>query len=162
LILADTSVWIDHLRSGSKDLRRHLDQGQIVIHPFIIAELALGSLKDRTMTLTLLDLLPRVRVARMNELRLMIEARRLYNVGIGLTDAHLIASVFRCAHASVDERSATPQSRRKFRHSRRFALRISTGISQISPIRQQLELGLIREIRGDVFNILPRLLAPCL
>jgi hypothetical protein len=43
LILADTSVWLDHLRSGNKELRRHLDQGQIVIHPFIIAELALGS-----------------------------------------------------------------------------------------------------------------------
>lgn len=93
MILADTSVWIDHLRSGSKKLRMHLDQGQIVIHPFIIAELALGSLKDRTTILTLLDLLPKVRVARMNELRLMIEARRLYNLGIGLTDAHLIASV---------------------------------------------------------------------
>jgi len=94
LILADTSVWIDHLRSGSKELRRHLDHGQIVIHPFIIAELALGSLKDRTQTLALLDLLPKVRVARTSELRLMIEARRLYNLGIGLTDAHLIASVF--------------------------------------------------------------------
>jgi len=94
LILADTSVWIDHLRSGSKELRRHLDQGQIVIHPFIIAELALGSLKDRTRTLALLDLLPQARVAQMSELRLMIEARRLYNLGIGLTDAHLIASVF--------------------------------------------------------------------
>lgn len=94
MILADTSVWIDHLRSGDKELRRHLDQGQIVIHPFIIAELALGSLKDRTTTLTLLDLLPKVRVTRMSELRLMIEARRLYNLGIGLTDAHLIASVF--------------------------------------------------------------------
>jgi predicted nucleic acid-binding protein len=94
LILADTSVWIDHLRSGSKELRRHLDQGQIVIHPFIIAELALGSLKDRSQTLALLDLLPKVRVARTSELRLMIEARRLYNLGIGLTDAHLIASVF--------------------------------------------------------------------
>jgi predicted nucleic acid-binding protein len=93
LILADTSVWIDHLRSGSKDLRRHLDQGQIVIHPFIIAELALGSLKDRAQTLALLDLLPKVRVARTSELRLLIEARRLYNLGIGLTDAHLIASV---------------------------------------------------------------------
>ena len=93
MILADTSVWIDHLRSGNKDLRRHLDQGQIVIHPFIIAELALGSLKDRTKTLALLDLLPQVRVARLNELRLTIEARRLYNLGIGLTDAHLIASV---------------------------------------------------------------------
>jgi predicted nucleic acid-binding protein len=93
LILADTSVWIDHLRSGSKDMRRRLDQGQIVIHPFIVAELALGSLKERTKTLALLDLLPHVRVARLNELRLAIEARRLYNLGIGLTDAHLIASV---------------------------------------------------------------------
>jgi predicted nucleic acid-binding protein len=92
LILADTSVWIDHLRSGSKDMRRHLDQGQIVVHPFIIAELALGSLKERTKTLALLDLLPQVRVARLNELRLTIETRRLYNLGIGLTDAHLIAS----------------------------------------------------------------------
>jgi len=98
LVLADTSIWIDHLRSGNgsgdKEMRRHLDQGQIAIHPFIIAELALGSLKDRTQTLALLDLLPQVRVARTNELRLMIEVRSLYNLGIGLTDAHLIASVF--------------------------------------------------------------------
>jgi predicted nucleic acid-binding protein len=94
LILADTSVWIDHLRSGSKEMRRHLDHGQIVIHPFIIAELAMGSLKERTRTLALLDLLPQVRVARMDELRTMIEARRLYSLGIGLTDAHLIASAF--------------------------------------------------------------------
>jgi predicted nucleic acid-binding protein len=94
LILADTSIWIDHLRSGSKDMRHHLEQTQIVIHPFIIAELALGSLKGRVKTLALLDLLPQVRVARMDELRAMIEARHLYNLGIGLTDAHLIASVF--------------------------------------------------------------------
>jgi hypothetical protein len=91
--LADTTVWIDHLRSGSKEMRRLLDQGQIVIHPFIIVELALGPLKDRSNTLALLDLLPHVRVARLNELRLTIESRRLYNLGIGLTDAHLIASV---------------------------------------------------------------------
>jgi predicted nucleic acid-binding protein len=75
-------------------MRRHLNQGQIVIHPFIIAELALGSLKERTKTLALLDLLPQVRVAQLSEVRLMIEARRLYSLGIGLTDAHLIASVF--------------------------------------------------------------------
>jgi predicted nucleic acid-binding protein len=74
-------------------MRRLLERGQIVIHSFIVAELALGSLKERTKTLALLDLLPQVRVARLNELRLMIETRRLYNLGIGLTDAHLIASV---------------------------------------------------------------------
>ena len=94
MILADTSIWIDHLRSGNKQMREHLEHGQIVIHPFIIAELALGSLQDRVKTLALLDLLPQVRVAQLSEVRQMIEARRLYSLGIGLTDAHLIASVF--------------------------------------------------------------------
>jgi hypothetical protein len=94
LILADTSIWIDHFRSGNKELQNALNSGQIFIHPWIIAELALGSLRDRAKTLAMLDLLPQVRVARMSELRLMIEARHLYNLGIGLTDAHLIASVF--------------------------------------------------------------------
>jgi len=103
LILADTSIWIDHLRSGNrsgnKELRRHLNQGQIVIHPSIVAELALAlpekrSLQERTKTLALLDLLPQVRVAQLSEVRRMIEARRLYSLGVGLTDAQLIASVF--------------------------------------------------------------------
>ena len=94
MILADTSVWIDHFRSGNKELQKALNSGQIVIHPWIIAELALGSLRDRAKTLAMLDLLPQVRVARLSELRLMIEARQLYNLGIGLTDADLIASVF--------------------------------------------------------------------
>jgi len=75
-------------------MRKYLNQGNIVIHPFIIAELALGSLHERTKTLALLDLLPQVRMAQLGEVRLMIEARRLYSLGIGLTDAHLIASVF--------------------------------------------------------------------
>ena len=94
MILADTSIWIDHFRSGNKELRKHLNEGQIVIHPSIIAELALGSLQQRTRTLALLDLLPQVQVAQLSEVRRMIEARRLYSLGIGLTDAHLIASVF--------------------------------------------------------------------
>jgi predicted nucleic acid-binding protein len=94
LILADTSIWIDHLRYENKEMRKHLSRGEIVIHPFIIAELALGSLQERAKTLALLDLLPQVRVAQLSEVRLTIEARRLYNRGIGLIDAHLIASVF--------------------------------------------------------------------
>jgi predicted nucleic acid-binding protein len=94
LILADTSIWIDHFRSGNKEMRKHLNEGKIVIHPSIVAELALGSLRERAKTLALLDLLPQVRVAQLSEVRRMIEARRLYNLGIGLTDAHLIASVF--------------------------------------------------------------------
>jgi predicted nucleic acid-binding protein len=94
VILADTSVWIDHFRSGNKELTRALNHGEIAIHPFITAELSLGSLRDRTKTLALLDSLPQARVAQLPELRQMIEARRLYNLGIGFTDAHLIASVY--------------------------------------------------------------------
>jgi len=94
LILADTSVWIDHLRSGDEQMRTLLNQGQIVIHPFIIAELALGLLVQRAKLLAMLDLLPQVRVAQIGEVRSMIEGRRLFGFGIGLTDAHLIASTF--------------------------------------------------------------------
>jgi predicted nucleic acid-binding protein len=71
-----------------------LSLSAVAIHPFIIAELALGSLKDRGRTLALLDLLPQVRVAHLAEVRAMIEARQLFNLGIGLVDAHLIASVY--------------------------------------------------------------------
>jgi predicted nucleic acid-binding protein len=98
LILADTSIWIVHFRSGRRSSKNYilsklLNEGRIVIHPAIIAELALGSLQHRTSTLKLLDLLPRVQVAQLSEVRHMIESRRLYNLGIGLSDAHLIASV---------------------------------------------------------------------
>lgn len=92
MILADTSIWIDHFRSGNDWLGRQLDKRNIAIHPFIVAELALGSLRERTKTLAFLDWLPRVRVVRLDEVRQTIEARALYSQGVGLIDAHLIAS----------------------------------------------------------------------
>lgn len=94
MILADTSIWIDHFRTGDGELKKALNLGQVVIHPWVIAELALGSLRDRARTLAALDLLPQVRAAHTSELRTMIEARRLYALGIGLIDTHLIASAF--------------------------------------------------------------------
>jgi predicted nucleic acid-binding protein len=68
--------------------------GNIVIHPMIVGELALGSLRDRLKTLATLDFMPHARVAKLSEVRKMIEARALYRLGIGLIDAHLIASVY--------------------------------------------------------------------
>jgi hypothetical protein len=93
LILADTSVWIDHFRAKNSGLRSYLEQGLITTHPLVVGELALGLLKDRSKILALMDQLPHLPVARFSEVRAMIEARRLYGLGIGLTDAHLIASV---------------------------------------------------------------------
>jgi hypothetical protein len=62
------------------------------MHPFVAAELALGSLRHRANTLLDLDLLPPAKVAQMSEVRHMIEAHSLYSKGIGLVDAHLLAS----------------------------------------------------------------------
>jgi predicted nucleic acid-binding protein len=92
VILADTSIWIDHFRSEDEEMLRQLDKRDIVMHPMIVAELALGSLRERAETLAFLDWLPSVRVARLSEVRRMVEAHLLYCRGIGLIDAHLIAS----------------------------------------------------------------------
>ena len=92
MILADTTIWIDHFRSHNLEMRNQLENTNIAIHPYIIAELALGSLRDRAGTLAWLDFLPRVHVAQIGEVRAMTEVRHLYSRGIGLIDAHLIAS----------------------------------------------------------------------
>jgi predicted nucleic acid-binding protein len=92
MILADTSVWVDHLRDGNPEMARCLSLGQITMHPFIVAEIALGSLKNRGQRLADMEALLEVKVAQLSEVRHMIEAHALYSKGIGLTDAHLIAS----------------------------------------------------------------------
>lgn len=93
MILADTSVWIDHLRGTNSALRVELEQGRIVMHPYVTAELALGSLRDRLKTVALLEMLPQLRVAQLSEVRRMVEAHKLHGKGIGLVDAQLLASV---------------------------------------------------------------------
>ncbi len=93
MILGDTSVWIDHFHSEVREMREHLTHGRILIHPLIVAELALGNLRDRANTVAFLDLLPRARVAQITEVRQLIEVRNLYGRGIGMVDAELIASV---------------------------------------------------------------------
>ena len=92
MILADTSVWVDHLRVGDAELERRLLASEIVCHPFVVAEIALGSLKDRATVLGLLDGLQRTPVAQTNEVRQMVEARQLYARGIGFVDATLLAT----------------------------------------------------------------------
>jgi predicted nucleic acid-binding protein len=92
VILADTTIWIDHLRRHNAQMQGLLDSGQVLMHPFVVAELALGSFRDRTGTLATLDALLKVRVAQQSDVRRMIEVHQLYAKGIGLIDAHLIAS----------------------------------------------------------------------
>jgi hypothetical protein len=92
MILADTSIWVDHFRRRDAELQRQLLQNDIATHPFIVTELALGSLPDRHKTLADLALLPQVKLAHIDEVRSMIESRKLFRKGLGFVDAHLIAA----------------------------------------------------------------------
>jgi predicted nucleic acid-binding protein len=92
-ILIDTNIWIEHFKSENTEVSTLLDAGRVVMHPFIVAELALGGLRNRMMTLESLECLPELPVAELHEVRQLIELRKLYTQGIGLVDAHLIASL---------------------------------------------------------------------
>lgn len=91
MILADTSVWVDHLRAGDPALATLLDAGRILAHPWVIAEIALGSLSNREAVLDLLDSLPHAPTASIDEIRLVIAERALFSRGVGLVDVGLLA-----------------------------------------------------------------------
>ncbi len=93
MILADTSVWVDHLRRGDARLAALLESASVIIHPFIVGEIACGNLADRHMLLELLQDLPMTAVAEPEELLAFIERHRLYGKGIGYVDVHLLAAV---------------------------------------------------------------------
>ena len=92
MILADTSVWIKHFREGQTHLISLLEQGFIACHPFIIGELACGSLKNRSEIINLLEALPKVKVLEHSEAMEFIESQELMSLGIGYIDTHLLGS----------------------------------------------------------------------
>ncbi len=93
MILVDTSVWVDHLRAGTPALAAALEQGGVLMHPFVLGELACGNLKNRGEVLRLLGALPGAPMATDREARDFIERRALMGRGIGYIDIHLLASV---------------------------------------------------------------------
>ena len=92
MILADTSVWVHHLRQGNHRLGALLSDGQVACHPFVIGELACGNLKNRSEVLLLLRRLPSAVPATHDEVLTLIEARRLMGRGLGWIDAHLLGA----------------------------------------------------------------------
>jgi predicted nucleic acid-binding protein len=92
VILVDTSVWIDHLRSGNAQLASLLEDGLVFMHPFVLGELACGRLERRAEVLTLLRVLPPAQAAGDEEVLGFVERHRLYGKAIGWIDVHLLAS----------------------------------------------------------------------
>jgi predicted nucleic acid-binding protein len=92
MILADTSVWIGYFREGMPELAERLRRSVVVMHPFVVGELACGNFSNREETLELLQQLRSVAVAEHDEVMSFIRARELYGRGIGYVDVHMLAA----------------------------------------------------------------------
>lgn len=91
MILVDTSVWVDHLRSGDKALAGLLEAGMVLTHPFVVVELALGNLRQREIVMSALSGLPCASVATDEEILHFIDHHALFGRGVGYVDVHLLA-----------------------------------------------------------------------
>ncbi len=98
MILADTSVWVDHLRNGNDELAERLLAGEVACHPMVVGELACGNLKRRKELLALLHALPTVERVTDDEILFFLDHHRLWGRGLGLVDVHILAS---CALAAM-------------------------------------------------------------
>ncbi len=92
MILVDTSIWIDHFRYGDTELRKIIEDDQLLCHPFVIGELALGSLREREAVIAFLTAQREAVVATHAEVMTVIDRHSIFSMGIGYTDAHLLAS----------------------------------------------------------------------
>jgi predicted nucleic acid-binding protein len=93
MILADTSVWIDHLRGRLTGLGPRLDRGEIMIHPFVIGEVMLSGAYRRRGTIEELHQLPPAPLPRSEEVEALIVRESLDGWGVGYVDVTLLAAV---------------------------------------------------------------------
>lgn len=91
-LLADSSIWIDHIRQPNELLARALRARAVLLHPLVIGEIAMGSIASRSAVLASLTALPTAVRADDFEVLDFVERHRLFGTGLGLIDAHLLAS----------------------------------------------------------------------
>ena len=92
MIVADTSIWIDHLRGSDRGFSLFLERRNILIHPFVMGEISLGNLQQYTSTLNALGKITKAPVASEEDVLSFIHRHRLFGTGIGYVDAHLLTS----------------------------------------------------------------------
>lgn len=92
MILIDTSIWIDHIRSPDAIVSQLLADRTVITHAYVIGEIAVGQIRTRIDVLSSLKLLPAARLATTDEVLIFIERHGLFGQGIGYVDAHLLAA----------------------------------------------------------------------
>ncbi|HWD59909.1 MAG TPA: PIN domain-containing protein [Stellaceae bacterium] len=92
MILVDSSIWIDHIRAPDELLTALLTRHEVLGHPFVIGEVAVGSIRNRDAVLASLQELPGAPIATDGDVLNLIEQHRLHGRGIGYVDAHLLAA----------------------------------------------------------------------
>ena len=107
MILVDTSIWIDHFRTADQKLAALLSQNDVLTHPCVIGELALGSLKQRAQVLRNMNNLPAVTIATHREVMAFVDARALANTGVDYVDACLLAATALTPGAALWARDKT-------------------------------------------------------
>lgn len=101
MILVDSSVWMDHLRRPDAELSALLGARVVLVHPFVMGEIACGSLPNRRQVLHELRALPRAPVAPHDEVLDFVERLALGGRGVGLVDVHLLASALIASRAPL-------------------------------------------------------------
>lgn len=92
MVIVDTSIWVTHLRQGSRRLEKLLVDAEVMCHEFIVGELACGNLKNRTEIISLLQSLPMAPTIEFDEILFFIDRHHLMGKGVGFVDVHLLAS----------------------------------------------------------------------
>lgn len=92
MILVDTSIWIDHLHHGDSAMAKLVESGEVLLHPFVRQEICLGSLRNRRDISAMLARMPEPLTASTDDVLALIESQKLFSTGLGVADAHLVAS----------------------------------------------------------------------
>lgn len=92
MILVDTSIWIDHFHVGDPILSGLIAERRVVMHPFVIGEVAVGSMRNRSIVITMLSELPRAVAADDEDVLRFIADHELSGIGLAYVDVHLLAA----------------------------------------------------------------------
>jgi len=110
VIVADTSIWIDHLRSSNPALTALVAEERLVAHPFVIAELALGHIPRRQPFFDFLAALPSIEKVDDDHQLGFVEDNELFGTELGFVDSHLLASAAQHPNARVWSRDKRLQA----------------------------------------------------